>query len=263
MVRRAQKFRLHPAWIIQPTEGGIHISGGADLIYQIECTPHATSFFTTLPATFTRNTLPETAQDTFEQLLSAEVIVPAVDHKKSTPLKTIVVSDSSKVSKVFQDHWAAYSITVTAANPEIAVLVRTKGTFADFLKESKYKTMALPHIFIDLAYHHTVSVGPLVFPGATPCVACLEGRVKTRWGDDRPPTEATAQTTLASYAAELTALELLRFAARDTSLTFKTVSHDTVERATSVNKLLTVPQCPYCTPQRAYAAGKLLYNTTQ
>lgn len=264
MKNTSQRFRLNPSWTLSLSDNGISVSGGEDSLYQLECPGGIASALLSLTSSpFTRSMLPPGSEAIFAQLVSAEVFIPIRKKSKTTQLHVAIKSDDSELSAVLGRHFSRNGFIINASRAEIAVLIRTQTTLGDFLQSIDYASLAIPHVFVDLAFNHTVSLGPLVFPGETPCVACLEGRLKTRWGDPAPPKTPAASTKYRGIAAELACLEMERFRDNDTSLTFKTVAYDLAARTTTVNKLLTVPQCPYYSSDIAYASGKLLYNTSQ
>lgn len=263
MKKQLQSFRLNPSWSLSRENGGIAVSGGEDSLYYLDCPEPLATFLVSPPASFTREAMPDGSEVVFTQLLSADVITPVRKTKRTATLRVGIVSDSKPVSDELQQHFDTRKFITNSSSLDVLVLTRTHTSFENFLKKVNYASITTPHIFVDMAFQHTISLGPLVFPGDTPCIACLEGRLKTRWGDRTPPKEPTAKTMYSNLAAELACLELDRFKANDMSLTFKTVAYDISARTTTINKLLTVPQCPYCSSDIAYASGKLLYNTSQ
>jgi bacteriocin biosynthesis cyclodehydratase domain-containing protein len=108
-----------------------------------------------------------------------------------------------------------------------------------------------------MAFHHTLSLGPLVFPGETACIACLQGRVSIRWGDETPPTSPKVANKYINIVTELISAELDRIAQGDTSLTNKTVSWNFQDRTIKTNQLLKVPLCPICSHNRIDRSGAL------
>ncbi|MFS8102968.1 hypothetical protein LFM09_38155 [Lentzea alba] len=70
-------------------------------------------------------------------------------------------------------------------NPDLLLVVRTTGTLLDLVEVAR--ETKVPHLLLDLAYHHTAAIGPFVVPGAGACLACLAVRAGRRWGDPPPP----------------------------------------------------------------------------
>jgi hypothetical protein len=253
-----QRFLLSSEWSVGRVTAGIQINAGEDLIYEIACEAHTADFFCALPKSFTKKDLPASAAIVFEQLLSAQVILPASKLVKTSPTHIDVISDSTTAAAETLADLETAGYIPDKANPDITIIIRTGKTLSDFLKAIVYKDIRSIHLFIDLAYHHTLSLGPLVFPGDTPCIACLEGRLLARWGSQAPPALPRGGENLRRLAAEFAVQEIARFVHGDTSLTFKTVAVDTEQRSMETYTLLTVPQCPYCKSSNAYANGMLV-----
>jgi bacteriocin biosynthesis cyclodehydratase domain-containing protein len=70
-------------------------------------------------------------------------------------------------------------------SPDLLLVVRTTGTLVDLVEVARETTV--PHLLLDLAYHHTAAIGPFVVPGSGACLACLAVRAGRRWGDPPPP----------------------------------------------------------------------------
>lgn len=253
-----QRFRISPNWTITKRPDGIHMSAGDDMIYEVTCDMNTATFFSDTPSGFTRANLSADSLIVFEQLLSAEIIIPTVQNNKTTSSRVWITSNSVTTTKWASNYFSEKGCKITSSQPDIVIVIRTAGSLSNFLQTIHYKDVNTVHLFVDLAYHHTVSVGPLVFPRETPCIACLEGRLLARWGSLRPPTRPKAEQDLLQYALEIAYLEVARYNRGDTSLAFKTVAHNTDQRSIETYKLLTVPQCPYCMNENAYANGSLV-----
>lgn len=249
------EFRLAPAWTITQSDRSVLISGGADALYEIELENSARSFFAELTpgTTLTRRDLEPADQRVLEQLLTAEVVVPVL--RKGTVLRVAVVGDAQGFEL---SERAALRMVPRSRPHDLAVVARSTSTYAQLLKGLDYQNMTTPHLFIDLAFHHTVSIGPLVFPGETACIACLQGRVTTRWGDGPPPPATRVTAEQGGLVAELAAAELVRIADGDTSLTNATVAWNLFDRAVAKNQLLKVPLCPVCNQSKMGGKGSLV-----
>jgi len=60
------------------------------------------------------------------------------------------------------------NLTRTDGDADLIVWLRASGTLLSALDD--YAKINTPHLFVDLAYHHTISLGPLVWPGETAVV---------------------------------------------------------------------------------------------
>ncbi len=243
-----QKFMLLPEWAIRQANESLFISGGADAKYEIVLEKNEASFFSSKKATkpFTRNDLSLKDQRVLEELVTAEIVVPVLQKNKN--LKLAVVGDTNQLALPAQKN---------IQTADIVIVVRTNSTFAELLGNIKYVSLTKPHLFIDMAYHHTLSLGPLVFPGETACIACLQGRISTRWGDEAPPSQPKLLHKYTELVTELLKIELDRIANDDTSLTNKTYSWNFQDRAIKKDQLLKVPICPVCAQNKIDQVGPL------
>ena len=105
------------------------------------------------------------------------------------------------------------------------LFVRTDGRLAD-LCDDGYASLRAPHLLLDLAFDHTLCLGPLVFAGETACLACLASRVAHGWGDAAPPPRPrmAQQHMLAAGLVALAIERILRH--EDRALVNRTVAYD-------------------------------------
>lgn len=241
-------YKLLPEWSITQQDKSLIISGGADARYEIELEDDEPSFFATVKPSslFARNKLKERDNRVLEELVTAEIVVPVL--QKNNVLKVSILGDTNKLALTFHKD---------VQTADLLVIVRTNSTYADLLEKIDYQSITKPHLFVDMAFHHTFSLGPLVFPGETSCIACLQGRVSTRWGDETPPTSPKVMCDYSSFVSELISTELNRMLQNDTSLTNKTVSWNFQDRIIKTNQLLKVPLCPICTQNKIDHSGAL------
>lgn len=249
-----QTFRLSPGWKIKQSGKTLVISGGADAKFEVELEVEGRSFFSALKSssTFTRGQLNSHDQSVLEELITAEIIVP--DIKKQQNLNVALLGDT-------KNFVLPESRSITTVEPDqtydLALIVRINSSYSDLLENIDYHGMDKPHLLVELAFHHTASIGPLVFPGETACVACLQGRINTRWGDETPPRSPKAATDYKELVSELVATELDRIARSDTSLTNKTVNWNFQDRTITTAQLLKVPLCPLCAQNKVDHSGAL------
>jgi hypothetical protein len=90
-------------------------------------------------------------------------------------------------------------VEITEGGEDLTLIVRTSGSHLDRL--AGYDALRAPHLYCDLGYHHTVSLGPLVWPGETACLRCLAGRILHAWGDPPAPPRPLAAEHLPLVAA--------------------------------------------------------------
>lgn len=230
------QFKLSPGWRIAQNGRMLEIYGGADAIYEIELSTDKRSFFIGLPEekSFEKADLDENDLAAFEQLLTAEILMPVLPNEPKLQVE------------VLGDEIALQIKQKTAKKANFTVLIRVNSTFAELLEKTDYHSLKKPHLFVDLAYNRTISIGPLVVPGDTTCVACLRGRLMTRWGDEKPPEKPTVAHAGHTIANELIQMEIDKIAKGDTSLANKTVSWNFLARTVRQDQLLKVPLCPTC-----------------
>lgn len=242
------EYKLLPEWSIAQQGKSLVISGGADARYEVELENDEQSFFATVNTSkpFTRSKLKTGDIRVLEELVTAEIIVPLL--QKGRELKVGIIGDANKLALPFYND---------ARTAELLLIVRVNSTYAEILEKIEYQSVTKPHLFVDMAFHHTLSLGPLVFPGETACVACLQGRISTRWGDEAPPTSPLAANKYLGIVSELILLEVNRISHDDTSLTNKTISWNFQDRVTKNNQLLKVPLCPVCAQNKIDHRGAL------
>jgi len=247
--QKTQEFKLVSGWSINQSGKSLLISGGADARYEIELEDDARSFFALIAnsKSFTRDKLTSSDQRVLEELVTAEIVVPVLH--KGKDLSLAIIGDSNQLKLDAQKNMQV---------ADILIVVRSNSTYAELLENIKYQSLIKPHLFVDVAYHHTLSIGPLVFPGETACIACLQGRISTRWSDEAPPALPRMAKQYPGVISELIKTEVERIAKDDTSLTNKTVSWNFLDRVVKKDQLLKVPLCPICTQNKPKHSGALV-----
>jgi hypothetical protein len=150
---------------------------------------------------------------------------------------------------------AAAGTSATSEIRPLSVIVRAGGSLIDAAERAA--GLRAPHLFVDVAYHHTVSLGPLVWPGETACLSCLAGRIRHAWGDPEPP-PAPAVSLRVELIAALIGEQLRVFGETGTctALVARTVSIDLETLSTRSERVHRLPWCPACFPEQApYGAG--------
>lgn len=248
------EYRLQRAWTVTQSGGSLTVHGGADARYLIDLGDSEPSRFASLgyEATVRRRDLGLDDQRVLEQLVTAQIVVPVL--KRTSVLRVALLGDTVGIE--IPPH-GAVRVVAASTSHDLGVVVRATSTYSQLLVMLDYANLTIPHLFVDLAFHHTVSIGPLVFPGETACIACLEGRVRTRWGDDAPPPSPRVAEEEVGFVGELVASELTRIAGGDTTLTNATVSWDLHARTAAKDQLLKVPLCPVCNRTRMDRDGSL------
>lgn len=241
-------YKLLPEWRITQQDKSLIISGGADARYEIELENNELSFFSGLKhdKLFSRSELKERDARVLEELVTAEVAVPVL--KRDRTFKVSGLGDVNQLT---------LTLHRDIRTADLLLIVRANSTYAELLEKIDYQSITKPHLFVDMAFHHIFSVGPLVFPGETACIACLQGRITTRWGDEKPPITPRITNKYSGVVSELVKTELDRINDGDTSLTNKSCSWNFQDRAVKKDQLLKVPLCPICTKNKIDHSGAL------
>ncbi|MCA9332411.1 hypothetical protein KDA00_00900 [Candidatus Saccharibacteria bacterium] len=249
-------YVLLDEWTISQNEKTLLISGGADAQFEIVLEAADQSLFSSLGTgkTFVRDQLNNSDQRVLEELITAGIVIP-----KFSKVKPVTISILGDVAD--DAIWQFNNKILKKVEPkkkyDVALVTRTNSSYSELLGSINYQSIAVPHLFTDMAYHHTFSIGPLVFPGETACIACLQGRISTRWGDDPPPEHPRAHKKYTGLISELISTELERIANGDMSLVNKTVSWNFQDRKIKNNQLLKVPLCPICSNNKIDHTGAL------
>jgi bacteriocin biosynthesis cyclodehydratase domain-containing protein len=127
-------------------------------------------------------------------------------------------------------------------NPDLLLVVRTTGTLLDLVEVAR--ETKVPHLLLDLAYHHTAAIGPFVVPGAGACLACLAVRAGRRWGDPPPPPHPAAMSHDFPLALALQAIQNIRTGSLALLDAVVTVNLD--EFTTTRESVLPAADCEIC-----------------
>lgn len=237
----SMRFKVSRAWSISQQGAALRLSGGADALYEVDTETTAPSLFAEVghEDSFTRADLSSTDVRVLDQLLTAEIVVPAVSTLPMVRVRRC--GDDAPLDLPNSATWAT-----ATEEADLLVVVRTSSSLPAILEALDYANVSTPHLLVDAGFHHTLSIGPLVFPGETACLACLHGRITERWGVAEETPEPLAAHDYRALIAALAATEIARFAAGDTSLAHKTVVWNMAERTATAHQLLRVPLCAMC-----------------
>jgi hypothetical protein len=113
------------------------------------------------------------------------------------------------------------------------------------------------HLGVDLALHHTIVLGPLVAPGVTSCLACMDARTSHRWGVAAVPPAPAARRAIPVVAA-LVDVQVRLARAGTSPLVNATVAWNLETGTTDRQALYKLPGCPSCaaTVPAGRAAGR-------
>ncbi|MEU4739818.1 hypothetical protein AB0G02_05035 [Actinosynnema sp. NPDC023658] len=232
-----------PAWRAQLQAEGLVVHAGADLAYLLPDVPGAEArvlveLFEPVLRGSARpldpDRLPAPVRAHLPQLRSLGALRPAGLPVPDEPLSVgvrVIGAEPAGLGGHFPP---------AAAEPDLVLVVRTSGTLADLaaLREPK------PHLLLDLAYHHTASLGPFVVPGASACLGCLTVRARRRWGDPEPPARPAATTT--DFPLLWAKHAIARLAAGSLALLDRVVTLNLDEFTTTAEDVLPAADCEVC-----------------
>lgn len=133
---------------------------------------------------------------------------------------------------------------------DLLLIIRSSGKMGDLMEA--YEKIDKPHIFIDLAYNHTISIGPLIFPGETACLGCFAGRITRNWGDALPPEIPSASDSYELIASLI--LECIKTYQKFGScpeLINQAWSFNLNDFTSKYDKIFRLPWCPNCFPEKS------------
>lgn len=240
----ARGLVANPEWSLVFEDGVLLVSGGADAVYAFPDLDHHDAL--ALAEAWRSGSLDPSGfstdvREAIFRLRDLGAVRGKAREVTSVGVELRFVGDPLReLSGELEQH----GLHAVAEHADLVVFVRTNAGLGETCAAG-YEALRAPHLLLDLGFHHTLSLGPLVFPGETACLACLVGRIARSWGDARPP-ERPAVTKHASLAAALLALEVESFAAGDHRLVNETVSISLDRLETRRGSVHRLPWCPVC-----------------
>ncbi|WP_199431883.1 hypothetical protein [Qaidamihabitans albus] len=245
-----------PGWRAQANDDGLVLYAGADLNYLVpDLSPAHTQ---ALVAWFEAATagpvdaadLPGELAAVVRQLRSLGAVRPAALPTPERPrvlgvdVRTVGSTPAALTTALHETF--PPRVHADTAEPDLLLVVRTTETLRELAElAGELAEPPVPHLLLDLAYHHTVVLGPLVVPGASACLACLAVRTGRRWGDPPPPQRpVTAEQPELPLA--LAAHAIRRLGAGSLALLERTVSMHAEELTSTAENVLPAADCPVC-----------------
>ena len=231
-----------PAWRVEADGGHLVVTAGADAVWVVEDVPPSVAdvvarYWSAAPPDMAD--LPAPARPVVERLAGLGALRPAALRVASPGVRLVVVGDPLPA---FADELGTDDdgglVVVLRTNAPLAALIDTAA--------SLHRT-GTAHVLCDVAFHHTIVLGPHVVPGDTACMACLAGRVGVRWGDPPPPVAPMAMSD-AALAARLICRWVANVTAGSAALVNATVAFDLASLSTRRAPLWRSPLCPVCEP---------------
>jgi hypothetical protein len=139
-------------------------------------------------------------------------------------------------------------------NPDQAallVIVKSNASMYDCARiTDTLVTEQRTHLFCDVGFHHTITIGPTVVPGQSACVRCLAERIGGRWGDLTPPPEPHATHDGVRVVATLLARSLRPSPSGSLPFLNEVVTLDLDLLTTTRQRVFRNPWCSACAPVR-------------
>lgn len=242
-----------PAWRVAPDEGHLVVTAGADAVWLIEDVPAAVAefaarFWTDSPPA--ADDVPSEARPVVEHLAGLGALRPTAFPAAASDVGVLWAGPPS--ASFAEELERALGRPVKGSPPAdgTTLVVRTNAPLLALLDvAADLHRQQAPHVFCDLAFHHTIGLGPHVVPGDTACLGCLVARVGVRWGDPEPPV-APAALRDAGLAARLA---LRALAGEHASLVNAAVSFDLATLVSRREALWRSPACAVCSDWPASA----------
>ncbi len=190
--------------------------------------------------------LSSAATEIFEQLKTAQIVIFDLEQKSTYKIGLRFIGDTHLALQTqIKTQLGRNFELVSGTGCDLLVLIRTNGRLKDIIL-SDYGSLKTPHLLLDVAFDHSISIGPLVFPGDTACLSCLVGRLTTYWGDAIPPLMPTVQKNPALIAG-LLVMELHKILSlSERELVNNAVAYDFENYKVKKNSVYKLPQCPVC-----------------
>ncbi|MGQ0841117.1 hypothetical protein [Actinokineospora sp.] len=241
-----------PAWRAQARAEGLVVFAGADLVFLVPDVSRADA--EEVAALFDGRevdpgTLEPSARALLPQLQSLGALRPAALPRPGVPralrIGTLVVGETSVA--LAAELAAAFAPTSAQVGvPEVLLVVRTTGRLSELIALSAALVHSgRIHLLLDLAYHHTATLGPLVVPGATACLECLARRAGQRWGDPEPP-GAPGAAVDPRLPIALAAHAVRELGTGSLALLQRTVAHDLRSLTATAEDVLPSADCATC-----------------
>lgn len=247
----ADTWQANPQWRLDVHDGHLVVSAGADEVYLVDEAP--AEAVAPLLLAWQQGRCAPLAQD---PLLGAAV---RQLRRLGALLPAAALQDTARPRarlRWFGQAWPELAHALQQQGWQLddqaplQLCVRTTAPWAELLTDYQRQPPIGTHVLLDLAYHHTVCLGPLVVPGQTACLACFGHRLAHRWGDLPPPPAPANRQRLAGVAALLADHVTLGSRCVETSLAL-----DLRQLRLEASPVYLQPGCEVCTGLRSTPAA--------
>ncbi|GAB1511377.1 hypothetical protein [Actinophytocola sp. KF-1] len=250
---------VDPGWRAFAVDGGVELTAGADLAYLLpDLRPADAAFLVALfgpggDARVVPDRMPDSVRHLVPRLRGLGALRPAgLPARPDLAVSLAILGTEPPTLRAA----VADAMSVVEHEPDLVLVVRTTSTW----QEVAAARFDRPHLFLDLAYHHCVSIGPLVVPGASACLGCLALRVTRRWGD-RPPPDLPRGLTDPALSVAIAAHAVRRAGAGSLALLERVVTCDLDDLTTTTEHVLPSAGCRGC-PQETVGRVGLPWEET-
>lgn len=237
-----------PAWRVSFESGILVLNAGADHLFAEDDVDEATAAELLVAwerGRVSAGELSPRGRQIVDELAASEILVGSSQERRP---QTVAVRWVGRTDPGLERHLRAGigespTLCPTDEPPDVTLVVRTTGRLVELYERDGVPTT--PHLLLDVAYHHTVSLGPLVVVGETACLGCLAGRIGAYWGDPEPP-RRPAMVESPALGSALAVRELEAVAAGDLRLANATAAYDLRAHRVSAGAVYKLPWCPTC-----------------
>ena len=253
-------FEPSPQWCLEDLGEQIQFNAGADLIYVINDLDQVTSAelirIWQNGAVDPRSITSSRVRGIVSELITAGVLMPTVVTNEPYTVTLQWCGDqgeaiSAEIRRLWSPSWIEPAQSGTGT-PDVVVVIRTNGS----LQALSEIHPASPHFLVDLSFHHTISLGPLVYPGDTACFRCLATSTELRWGAPQPPALPRA-TTFPALGAALAVAEIEAARQGRSRLINRTVAYNIDAHEVIESVVLRRPGCSRCDDTAVEVTGRI------
>lgn len=200
-------WQPHPGWTVFIQNDMLFLSGGADEVYAVdEARPAVVA--QQIAEAWQQRTLhalqdQPACQAALRQLRRIGAIVSARALHAPQKLALYWMGEVCEplAAALYKDSDEGLQWVAEPCQADTVLLVRSNASWMHCVTRYAELELRQPHLWVDIAYHHTLVIGPYVVPGETACVHCLSNRVAHRWGDVPLPASPQVQQHWALLAA--------------------------------------------------------------
>ena len=182
-------YKKNKNWNMFVEKNKLFITKGADEIYFVDDVDEENA--NDVYKAYCDEKFEQLDSNILNKLIQAGVLYTSI--KNTSELKVAIKyigSNNFDVCNCIKKHISNSSNIKLVDNLEdcdLLLIIRTNEKLREVLRD--YNKIEVPHLFIDLAYSNTISIGPIVYKNESACLGCFIGRITKNWGDPIPPEE--------------------------------------------------------------------------